>query len=372
MVRTGLMACLTGVWLAGAAQAGLEICNQTEELQSIAIGYKGETDWTSEGWWNIEPGKCAVMVGGDLTKRYYYYHADSKSDRFRGQDYIFCTQRDEFTIIGDTDCEDRGYQRAEFREIDTGETATTFTLTLVAQPVAPDSGGTGAKAPGSADETGGGDAGTQTVTETMVEPSVTNDVAALETGLPPGRSGTPFQKPALFQGCELEDGRAFCSFHSEGVKMRAFYKGPTPQDLFFALEEMAVNTPVIIEGDQVEKGGMQVAVVLRRVQPRPNSSDAHGELRRLLQGDWTLSSDRKSEVTIHGSEIFVRYNGEFRLTRFLQLADRCDASKSGPVLIQTSLRDRQPKCYRVARADGGVLDLVSVKGDERLRFLRAR
>ena len=102
MVRAGLGAGLMAFGLAGAAQAGLEVCNQTGEAQSIAIGYKGETDWTSEGWWKIAPGECSVLVGGDLTKRYYYYHADSKGGGFRGQDYVFCTQNDEFTIVGDT------------------------------------------------------------------------------------------------------------------------------------------------------------------------------------------------------------------------------------------------------------------------------
>ena len=131
-------ACVIAPVLPAVAQAGLEICNKTDLLQSVAIGYKGETDWTSEGWWNIKPGECATPVPGKLEKRYYYYHAKSDGGGFRGQNFVFCTQSKEFTITGDTGCDERGFDVTQFREIDTGETAISFTLTLV------DSGGAGA------------------------------------------------------------------------------------------------------------------------------------------------------------------------------------------------------------------------------------
>jgi len=372
MARIWVIGCLLMFGLAGmagTAQAGLEVCNETGETQSISIGYKGETDWTSEGWWNVEPGACAHLVGGDLTKRYYYYHANSKGDRFRGQDFIFCTRPDEFTIVGDTDCENRGYERAEFREIDTGETAKSFTLTLVAQNVAPSNLSTGTKTPDEGSD--GVEGGTQSVTETLVEPSVTVDNAALQTGLQPGGNGEPFQIEALFQGCELEGGRAYCGFHAKGVKMRAFYKGPTPKDLLYALEAMELNTPVMVEGDRVDSNRRHVAVVLRAVEPRPGS-DGLAQLRATLQGDWVSASDRKSEITVQGSEIYVRYNGDYRQTRFMQLAERCEGLRgAGPVLIQTSLRDLKPKCYRVAKADARNLELVPVAAGKPLRFRRS-
>jgi len=378
MKQAGLLAGLLALVLAvggwaGVAHAGLEICNKTNEVQSIAIGYKGDTDWTSEGWWNIKPDDCATLVGGDLTKRYYYYHADSKGDRFRGQDFIFCTRQDEFTIVGDTDCDNRGYLRAEFREIDTGETATSFTLTLVAQPGSDDGGsdaGANPESEGVAVEDG--DVGTQNVSETLVEPSVEIDETALLTGLPPGRSGEPFEQRALFQGCEIEDGRAYCGFHASGLKLRAYYKGPTPKELMYALEEMPMNTPVMVEGDRVDKNRLHAAVVLRAVKPRAGD-DKLAKLRSTLQGDWAVASDRKSVISIHGSEIYVRYNGDFRQTRFLQLSEDCEGLRgAGPVLVQTSLRDLKPKCYKVGRADARGLELAPVLGGDTLRFERVR
>ncbi|MCP3971474.1 MAG: DUF1036 domain-containing protein [Rhodobacteraceae bacterium] len=363
-MRAFLLVAAATFAMTNAAQAGLEICNNTDQVQSVAIGYKGDTDWMSEGWWNIDPGECAVLVSGNLSKRYYYYHADSRDGGFRGQNFGFCTHDDAFEIVGDTDCGKRGYDEADFREIDTGETATSFTLTLVDSGSSPAGG---AKGPGGG---GDGEVATQSVTETPVETDVTVDDTALETGMPPGRHGEPFELAALFQGCELEDGRAYCGFHSDGVKLRAYYRGPTPKDLLYALEMMPMNAPVTVTGDRLDGDRMHAAVVLRGVDPRAGG-DAYTDLRETLQGDWVLSSDRESEITIRGSEIHVRYEGVFRLTRFLKLADRCEGLRgAGPVLIQTSLRDRRPKCYGVARADTRTLELVPVKGGDTLRFQR--
>ncbi len=123
-MKTGMCAAaaVTLIGAAGAAQAGLEICNDTDAFQSVAIGYLGD-DWTSEGWWLLEPGGCVDALPGDLQSRYYYYHAVADDMAFQGDGYSFCTLPDAFTIVGSEDCEARGYDSADFKEIDTGETA---------------------------------------------------------------------------------------------------------------------------------------------------------------------------------------------------------------------------------------------------------
>ena len=118
------------VALATSAQAALNICNDTSDDQSISIGYKGDVEWTSEGWWNIDPGDCVTPVGGALKKRYYYLRAEVDGGNFTGEDYFFCTTPEEYTIVGDEECEERGYAREDFIEIDTGETATDFTYRI--------------------------------------------------------------------------------------------------------------------------------------------------------------------------------------------------------------------------------------------------
>lgn len=116
---------------ASAAQAELKICNDTRFVQGISIGYKSGNNWISEGWWNIDPGSCANVVGGDLQNRYYYYRAEIDGGPFDGENYLFCTTPAEYTIVGDNNCGARGYDRESFREIDTGPSATSYTLTLI-------------------------------------------------------------------------------------------------------------------------------------------------------------------------------------------------------------------------------------------------
>ena len=106
----------------GVARAELKFCNHTTEQVSLAIGYNSpdSNEWTSEGWWTIDPNQCKVPLGGVLKSRYYYYYADSDSGKWDG-DYIFCIQDKKFTIEGSKDCKTRGYSPEGFREIDVGE-----------------------------------------------------------------------------------------------------------------------------------------------------------------------------------------------------------------------------------------------------------
>jgi len=116
-----LSALTVGMALPTAAKAELKFCNHTKESVSVAIGYSSDTkQWTSEGWWTIDPNACKVPVGGVLKARYYYYYADSDSNKWDG-DYIFCTKDEKFEIEGDKDCKSRGYAPEGFREIDVGE-----------------------------------------------------------------------------------------------------------------------------------------------------------------------------------------------------------------------------------------------------------
>jgi uncharacterized membrane protein len=130
MNRTAFILAFT-VLTAGAAQAEFIICNETSTVQGVSVGYRGAADWTSEGWWNILPSDCATLVTGDLTQRYYYYRAEINGGPFDGTGQTFCTLKNEYTIVGDKNCEARGYDNEDFREVDTGSTNKSFTLMLV-------------------------------------------------------------------------------------------------------------------------------------------------------------------------------------------------------------------------------------------------
>jgi uncharacterized membrane protein len=105
-----------------AAQADLRVCNKTESRVGIAIGYKAERDWTTEGWWTVEAESCATLLKGPLVGRFYYMYAVDYDEggEWGGTSAYLCTQEKEFTIEGVNDCVARGYQRTGFYEVDTG------------------------------------------------------------------------------------------------------------------------------------------------------------------------------------------------------------------------------------------------------------
>lgn len=105
---------------AAPAHAGLTFCNDSALRATVAVGYKGDQDWTSEGWWGVEPGTCATVLEGDLLRTHYYWRATDENGAFAAQDYWFCVTDEAFTIVGDRDCAARGYRRERFSEIVVG------------------------------------------------------------------------------------------------------------------------------------------------------------------------------------------------------------------------------------------------------------
>jgi uncharacterized membrane protein len=112
------------------ARADMRVCNDTEGTISIALGYRSDRGWQSEGWWVTAPDECAVVYAGPLDARFYYVFAsdDSAGGAWSGQVFM-CTRDDSFTIFGVEDCLARGYERTGFLEIDT-ESRTEWTLRL--------------------------------------------------------------------------------------------------------------------------------------------------------------------------------------------------------------------------------------------------
>ena len=112
------------------AQADLKLCNNTESRVGVALGYNDTKGWVSEGWWNINPNSCATLLKGDLIARYYYIYAVDYDDAGSwGGKSVLCTQDKLFVIQGNTNCEERGYKKTGFREVDTHE-ETDWTISL--------------------------------------------------------------------------------------------------------------------------------------------------------------------------------------------------------------------------------------------------
>ncbi len=129
-------------WAAPAA-ADLKLCNMTASRVGVAIGYKDTDGWVAEGWWNLSSQSCETILIGNLRARYYYVHA---VDYDRGGEWsgpaFMCTTKKAFVIRGVENCNQRGYRRSGFFEVDTTDEKD-WTIRLT-DPVA----GTVARAPG--------------------------------------------------------------------------------------------------------------------------------------------------------------------------------------------------------------------------------
>src|SRR5262245_282437 len=115
---------LTAVLALGApaAQADFRLCNNTSNRVGIAVGYKENEGWITEGWWNIGARSCETVLRGSLVARFYYIYAVDydRGGEWSGQAFM-CTREKEFTIRGTDDCLARGYDRTGFFEVDTGD-----------------------------------------------------------------------------------------------------------------------------------------------------------------------------------------------------------------------------------------------------------
>lgn len=107
---------------ATSALADMRVCNTTSNPISVALGYRSDRGWQSEGWWIAPPSDCATVFQGDLNARYFYlFAADDLGGGSWDGGVFMCTQDESFTIFGVEDCLARGYERTGFFEVDTGE-----------------------------------------------------------------------------------------------------------------------------------------------------------------------------------------------------------------------------------------------------------
>jgi uncharacterized membrane protein len=133
----GLLACSMAMLFAVApARADFRMCNNTSNRVSVALAYTDGQNWTSEGWWNLKPSDCDVLLRGTLAAEFYYVYAmDERGGEWKGKAFM-CTSDREFKIDGRQDCYVRGYDRTGFFEVDTGKDARDWTVQLT-DPTSP-------------------------------------------------------------------------------------------------------------------------------------------------------------------------------------------------------------------------------------------
>ena len=136
-----LVAGLLAMACASPAYADFRVCNATQNLVGVGIGYRAKAGWITEGWWHIEGSSCKTLIEGPLSSRFYYLYAEDAERGGRWDGPInMCVAEKEFKIAGVNDCVARGFQRAGFQEYDTGEQAS-WMVQLTDQPA---TGGEGA------------------------------------------------------------------------------------------------------------------------------------------------------------------------------------------------------------------------------------
>jgi uncharacterized membrane protein len=123
LLQAGLFAFAGGLALFApdAAKADFRVCNGTQNLVGVAIGYRAQEGWITEGWWQVPATTCATLIEGELQSRYYYLYAEdaARGGRWTG-DVNMCVAENEFKVTGVQDCFARGFQRMGFKEYDTG------------------------------------------------------------------------------------------------------------------------------------------------------------------------------------------------------------------------------------------------------------
>src|SRR5579883_2494091 len=86
----GLLACSLAMLFALApARADFRMCNNTSNRVSVALAYTDGQNWTSEGWWNLKPSDCDVLLRGTLAAEFYYVYAmDERGGEWKGKAYM--------------------------------------------------------------------------------------------------------------------------------------------------------------------------------------------------------------------------------------------------------------------------------------------
>ncbi|MEE4296077.1 MAG: DUF1036 domain-containing protein [Wenzhouxiangella sp.] len=327
--------------LADQAAAELAFCNQTDATASVAIGYKGKKGWTSEGWWNLAPDECKTVVSGDLSLSHYYWHADADGLTWPHENYFFCTSSEEFTIVGDDNCPDRGYQQTAFNEIElAGRTSFTMNLTQ-----------------------GSGE------TEVTAASPAPAPEQAPDGMAPPGTHGEPYSVSGLLSHCDFYDAGMGCTFIANGWSYVASSYGPTPLSTLEALDALGPNVAMGISGDMISYSGTEAIVTIRDYER--TAPDQYQAMRAAMQGLWTSVEDPKSQILIHGSlheRIYDGMPGDLGLMHF---SEGCPgAPGDGPAFQLIDRLGEEKLCYFPTKDANNELSLFMPGGMRLLHYKR--
>ena len=305
------------------AFAQLEICNSTDVMHRVAIGYQGDKTWVSEGWWDFEPGECAVVMSEPLKRQNYYYRVRAQGHDYGG-DFAFCTGASPFTIFGDTDCVERGFERELFAVEDTGPTATEWTIALTGAPISvPAPAPKAAPAPQPA----------PAPAPLAMLPAPELDYIDYRGPFEPGAYGEPSRVVARFLGCHDDGGDAFCSFNADGVDWLVYPSDANYSETFVSMSFLTPGQRVNLGADIVNYNDASVEIAVSQIEAITIADDLD-RIYFALQGFFTNPNDPSSRAEVIGNTMFELYdNNQVSAYRF-SVAANCDGtSATGPALM---------------------------------------
>lgn len=352
------------------AHASFQACNETSANASVAIGYRKDGEWVSEGWWIVPPGGCKTVIGADLDLKRYYWRATGKGQDWAVSRFMFCASREVFTIIGDKNCEDRGYTSEAFNEIVLDDGQASYTLSLL--PTEPAADAKQALPENETASAEGGAAGDATQTNPSAQFPAGNMDAR-------GTHGEPFSVTGVLSNCELDGSSYACDLVANGFRYVAGPAHPTPPALLEALEGFAYENPisnVTWTGDMVFYEGNTAEVVLREVSLA--APDPYASIRKDLQGFWDSKEDPQSQLLIAGAELTFYYGNIPQVSAFFELTEQkpetCDGpGGGGPYIITRDYGDdanEDPYCYSITELTGTEMSLFPLGTMGDLQFSR--
>ncbi len=88
----------------------------------VAIGYKDNDVWSTEGWWNVAANSCETLMRGPLVARFIISTPSITTRAANGRARPICVrEKKNSPSRGRNDCLARGYDRIGFFEVDTSE-----------------------------------------------------------------------------------------------------------------------------------------------------------------------------------------------------------------------------------------------------------
>ena len=116
-------------------KADYNVCNKDTKIAYVAIGLNENNKWVTQGWYNLEPGECKIIISGALNKFYYIFAKDPDGVPWSGKTTMCINSKERFRIEGYEDCLARGWEQAQFFQVDTNNKADhTTNLTSSVEP----------------------------------------------------------------------------------------------------------------------------------------------------------------------------------------------------------------------------------------------